>query len=73
MGTRYICGVLPMCVEVGGMSGGQVPGKGTQPGKTQGTLHVSEMVFKGCNPTGGPSTTPTVQPLWNSHAGVATG
>ena len=62
-----------MGVELGGMSSVWVPGEGTRPGKTQGTLHVLVLEGKGCNTTGAPGATPTVEPLWDAHAGGAAG
>ena len=40
-GTGDIWGVLPMGVEVGGVSGGWVPREVTRPSKTQREFHVS--------------------------------
>ena len=68
-GTRDICGVLPTGVEVSDMSSGWVPREGTQPGKTQREFYVPALEGKNCNPTGGPSASPTVQPIRDSHAG----
>ena len=59
-GTGYICGVLPMGVEMGGMFGRQVTKKGKQPRKNLRTLHVLSLEVEGGNPTGGPEATPMV-------------
>ena len=57
---------LPTGVEVGGVSGGRVPREGTQPGKTQGTLHVSSLEVEYGNTTVRPKLTSTVQSLWDT-------
>ena len=72
-GTADICCVLPMGVEVCGMSSGQVPSEGAQPCKTQGKLHVLALEVEDFDPMGITGATPMLQPLWDSHADGAAG
>ena len=44
--------VLNTNVEVSGVYSGWVSSEGTQPAKTQITLHVLALEVKGCDPTG---------------------
>ena len=44
------------------MSGGRVSGKGTQPWKTPRTFYVLALEGKNRYPTGGPDSSPMVQP-----------
>ena len=57
--------VLNTIVEGSGVYSGWVPSEGTQPAKTQITLHVLALEVKGCDPTGCPGATTTVWPMWN--------
>ena len=62
-----------MGIEDGGIYRGQVTGEFIQLGKTQVTLHVSELEAGFCDPTGGSGATPVVQTLWDLHAGGTAG
>ena len=68
-GDGDVYGVLPTSVEISGVSGGWVTNKVTQLRKTQIALYVPELELKSIDPTGGPNTSPTVQEMWDSHAG----
>ena len=50
-----------------------MPSKGSQPEKTQVTLHILTQEGECCDLIGGPNPAPMVQPLWDAHAGGATG
>ena len=57
-----------MSVEVSGVSGGWVTGKGTQTGKNQRAFNVPALEGKNRDPTGGTNAYTTVRPLWDAHS-----
>ena len=67
-GSGEIRGVLPMSVEVSGVSGGWVTGKGTQTGKNQRAFNVPALEGKNRDPTGGTNAYTMVRPLWDAHS-----
>ena len=52
-----------MHVDISGVSGGGVPGKGAQHGKIQIELHVQILEVKNHNSEGGTNATPMMRPM----------
>ena len=56
-GYRDVCGVVPMCPDIGDMPGGGVTGKGEQSRQALKTLHVQALEVQYIHNEGGPITT----------------
>ena len=56
-----------MGTEVGGVPGRRMLVEGEKPRETQRTLHVSELLKKGGNYTGGNGTTARMKYLWGAY------
>ena len=60
MRTGDIQGVIPVDSKVGGVPGGGMPGQGKNPGKVEGTFHVSTLEVESCHLVGGTVTVTVV-------------